>query len=110
MDANAEILLVRKDGAVILQVRDDKPGITNPGLVSTFGGRIESGEEPLEAAVREINEETNLGLKKNQLRFYRKCRKTKAAHGEDWDVYYFVASGVSDKNLKVYEGVGYKVV
>ncbi len=76
MDANAEILLVRKDGSVILQVRDDKPGITNPGLVSTFGGRIESGEEPLEAAVREINEETNLGLKKNQLRFYRKCRKT----------------------------------
>jgi len=110
MDANAEILLIRKDGAVILQVRDNKPGITNPGLVSSFGGHIEAGEEPIEAAVREINEETNLGLTEDQLQFYRKCRKTKAVHGEDWDVYYFVATNISAEHLAVYEGAGYTVI
>src|SRR5438128_1366014 len=106
MDANAEILLIRQDGAVILQVRDNKPGITNPGLVSAFGGHIEAKEEPLEAAVREINEETNLGLKPDQLQFYRKCHKTKAVHGEDWDAYYFVAQHISTEHLAVYEGAG----
>ncbi|HSH55737.1 MAG TPA: NUDIX domain-containing protein [Candidatus Limnocylindrales bacterium] len=110
MKANAEIILVREDGSLILQVRDNKPGITNPGLISTFGGHIEAGEEPIDAAVREINEETNLGLKKEQLQFYRKCRKTKEVHGEDWDVYYFVATPVSEKNLKVFEGEGYTII
>lgn len=110
MNANAEILLMRDDGAVILQIRDDKPGITNPGLVSSFGGHIEEGEEPIDAAVREINEETNLGLDKEQLQFYRKCRKTKETHGEDWGVYYFVATNISEAGLEVYEGVGYTII
>ena len=83
LGANAEILLVREDGSVILQVRDDKQGITNPGYISSFGGHIEPGEEPIEAAVREINEETNLNLTSDDLTFYRRCRKTKEVHGED---------------------------
>ncbi len=110
MTGNAEILLIRDDGSLILQVRDDKPGITNPGLVTSFGGHIEPGEEPLDAAVREINEETNLNLKRSDLTFYKKCRKTKEVHGEDWDVYYFIAHGVSEAGLKVFEGQGYKIV
>jgi 8-oxo-dGTP pyrophosphatase MutT (NUDIX family) len=110
MGANAEILLIRQDGAVILQTRDNKPDITNPGLVSSFGGHIEAGEEPIEAAVREINEETNLGLTQDQLQFYRTCHKTKAVHGEDWDVYYFVAQYISTEHLAVYEGTGYTVI
>lgn len=110
MNANAEILLIKADGSVILQERDDKPGITNPGLISSFGGHIEEGEEPLDAAVREINEETNLKLSKEDLQFYRKCHKTKAVHGEDWDVYYFAAVDVREEGLEVYEGKGYTVI
>lgn len=110
MNANAEILLVRSDGAVILQVRDNKPGISNPGLISSFGGHIEPGEEPIDAAVREINEETNLDLIKDRLQFYRKCRKTREVHGEDWDVYYFAVGGVSEEGLEVYEGAGYTII
>ncbi len=110
MNANAEILLVRSDGAVILQLRDDKPGISNPGLISSFGGHIEDGEEPIDAAVREINEETNLGIIKDQLQSYRTCHKTKEIHGEDWDVYYFAVSDVTEKGLEVYEGAGYTII
>lgn len=108
--ANAEILLVQKDSSLILQVRDDKPGIANPGLISSFGGHIEDGEEPIDAAWREINEETNLELKKEQLQFFRKYTKTKEEHGEDWDVYYFVAQDINTKGLEVYEGQGFTVL
>lgn len=110
MSGNAEILLMMNDGSLILQVRDNKPGITNPGLISSFGGHIEPGEQPIEAALREINEETNLNLKKEQLQFYRKCRKTREVHGEDWDVYYFIATPVSETSLQVYEGEGYTLI
>lgn len=110
MNANAEILLVRPDGSVVLQVRDNKPGITNPGLISTFGGQIEEGEDPLQAAVREINEETNLGLTADQLEMYRICYKTKEIHGEDWKVYYYVANNISEKGLEVYEGTGFTII
>jgi 8-oxo-dGTP pyrophosphatase MutT (NUDIX family) len=107
INANAEILLFQKD---VLQVRDNKPGITNPGLISSFGGHIEEGEEPIDAAIREINEETNLGLKKEQLVFYDKRRKTKEIHGEDWDVYYFGVNRIETKGLKVFEGSGFTVI
>lgn len=110
IQANAEILLLQADGSVILQVRDDTPGITNPALISSFGGHIEKGEEPIDAALREINEETNLKLTKDQLLFYDKRRKTQEIHGEDWDVYYFAVQGVDIKNLSIFEGTGFTVI
>jgi 8-oxo-dGTP pyrophosphatase MutT (NUDIX family) len=110
MTGNSEILLIRTDGAIIAQQRDDKPGIANPGAVSSFGGGIEPGETPEQAAVREINEETNLGLTASSLTFWRQYRKTKAVHGVDLDIYYFIARDVSDHHLEIYEGQGYKVI
>jgi 8-oxo-dGTP pyrophosphatase MutT (NUDIX family) len=106
---NSEILLVRKDGALILQHRDDKPGIANPGLITTFGGHIEAGETPLDAAVRELGEETNLKIRPEQLEFFGKYHKTKEVHGEDWDVYYYILSDVDDAGLQVYEGQGFVI-
>jgi len=109
MRGNAEILLVRSDGALVLMRRDDKPGITNPGMVTAFGGHIEKGETTLEAAHREIQEETNLRPEKNELKFFKKYRKTKEIHGEDWDVYYFTLENIDDSKLKTYEGQGYVI-
>ncbi len=103
---NAEIILVRPDGSVILQVRDDKPGISNRGLVSTFGGHVEPGEAPIDAAWREVNEETNLNIQHDQLILYGKYYKTKEIHGEDREIYYFIARDIDDSKLEVYEGQG----
>lgn len=45
----------------VLQLRDDKPGIiAAPGIWSLFGGKIQSGEGPLQAIQREIVEELSI--------------------------------------------------
>jgi len=54
------LLLV--DGRYVLQLRDDKPGIASPGMWALFGGRVEEGEEPHGALLREIEEELCLRL------------------------------------------------
>ena len=58
----AGAVLLRADGAVLLQHRDDVPGISHPGLWSLFGGGIEPGESPLDGMLREISEEIGVRL------------------------------------------------
>lgn len=105
MKIGVEILLIRRDGAVVLQAPDNRPDATNPGFVSSFGGHIEEGEEPIEAAVREINEQTNLHLREEQLQFYRKYQNS-----ETGDVYYFVVKDIRPEALTTYMGTGYTVI
>ncbi|MEX2227899.1 MAG: NUDIX domain-containing protein [Dehalococcoidia bacterium] len=53
----ATALLVGADGRFLLQHRDDKPEIANPGKWGSFGGEIEPGETPDEGFLREMEEE-----------------------------------------------------
>ena len=46
----------RKRGRLLLGKRSDQ--VTRPGVWGVFGGKIESGERPLESAKRELLEET----------------------------------------------------
>lgn len=41
----------------LLQLRDFKSNITYPGHWSSFGGKIENGEVPIQALCRELDEE-----------------------------------------------------
>lgn len=55
-------LLVDAEGRFLLQLRDDKPGIVNPGMWGSFGGRVEphetdERETPDEGFLREMQEE-----------------------------------------------------
>ena len=50
-------LLVTPDGKLVVQLRDDKPGLPYPNCWSTLGGGIEPGEEPDAAMRRELLEE-----------------------------------------------------
>lgn len=52
----AGVILVR-NGAVLLQHRDDIPTIRFPGCWAIFGGHVEEDESPEAAARREIEEE-----------------------------------------------------
>src|SRR3989344_5537315 len=106
---SAEILLVRKDGALILQHRDNKPNIVRPDVVTTFGGTIEEGEAPVEAAYREINEETNLDLKVEALEFFGKYERSIEVDEEENDLYCFVVRDVDDSSLEIYEGQRFEI-
>lgn len=53
----AGAVLWRSDGTVLLQHRDDLPGVQDAGKWSLFGGGIEPGEDPETAMLRELEEE-----------------------------------------------------
>ena len=44
-------------GRFLLQHRDDKPGIANPGMWGSFGGEVEPYETPDDGFLRELREE-----------------------------------------------------
>lgn len=52
------VIVLRSDGAALLQHRDDIPTINDPGLWVIPGGHVEPGETVVEGAVREVEEET----------------------------------------------------
>jgi len=54
------IFLLLPNGHIGAQLRDNIPGIASQGMLSTFGGGVDSGESPQQAALREIEEETCL--------------------------------------------------
>ncbi|WP_456838435.1 NUDIX domain-containing protein [Bradyrhizobium sp. USDA 4486] len=53
----AAAILIDAAGRLLLQLRDDVPGIVHPGKIALFGGRREPAESPLECIVREVAEE-----------------------------------------------------
>ena len=60
--ASAAVFLVDGNGRILMQHRDDVPGINNPGCWAVPGGGLEPGEGPQEAARREFREETGYEL------------------------------------------------
>lgn len=54
-------LQVKNSDKFIFQRRDKKAS-TSPHLLAFFGGEVEQGEHPRDAAVRELTEETSLEL------------------------------------------------
>jgi len=61
------IILKNKDNKFLLQLRDNKKNIANPNKWVIFGGGLKKRENPLAGVIREIKEELNLNLKKNDL-------------------------------------------
>ncbi len=53
----AAALLIDRSGRFLLQHRDDRPDIANPGMWGSFGGEVEAYETPHDGFVRELREE-----------------------------------------------------
>jgi 8-oxo-dGTP diphosphatase len=55
-------ILLDTQGRLLLQRRDDIPGILQPGKIGLFGGHREGSETFLNCVMREVQEETGLSL------------------------------------------------
>jgi 8-oxo-dGTP pyrophosphatase MutT (NUDIX family) len=96
----AAVYLLRDDGAALLQHRDDKPGISHPGLWTPPGGHCEDGESPEECARRELHEET--GYLCDGLRWLRTLRSPGASDAVELTVFWGRYDGV--QRVTCYEG------
>jgi 8-oxo-dGTP pyrophosphatase MutT (NUDIX family) len=59
---SAGVILVDREGRVLMQLRDDNPKIMYPNHWGLTGGAALPGETPDQAARREVTEETGLTL------------------------------------------------
>lgn len=65
--------LIKQGDDFLLQLRDEKPSIQDSGLVSIWGGALEPGESPEQAAIRELYEELGISVDKSQLEYLGLC-------------------------------------
>jgi 8-oxo-dGTP pyrophosphatase MutT (NUDIX family) len=68
MQLYAGFLLKTADNKLLLQQRDNKPNIVNPGMIAVFGGTAEVNETPEDCAKREAVEEVGLVINKTELK------------------------------------------
>lgn len=66
-DKSVGIILINKEGKILLVHRDNKIGIRWPDKWAVPGGGVEEGEEPKEACLRETLEEIGCELKDPKL-------------------------------------------
>ena len=96
-------LLVDTNGKLIAQQREDKPGITNPGMVSLFGGTSHEGESPIETLRRELQEELELEVNSSNLLL----QTVKCENGANVACSIYIVTGVDAEKLKLHEGAGF---
>ena len=58
----AAAAILRNNGKVLLQLRDEDPRIDHPGFWSFLGGGIKAGETPVEALRRELLDEIGVDV------------------------------------------------
>jgi len=106
----AGVLLITSRNQIIAMHRDDKPGIRDPGRYGIFGGAVEPGETAIQAALREIEEETNLKIDEQDLGIFRVYRQERDYLDEPNELHVFVIQGIDPQTLETYEGQGIKVL
>jgi 8-oxo-dGTP diphosphatase len=89
-------LLRNRQGQLIAQLRDDKPGLMFPAHWSTLGGRIEEGETPDEAMRRELIEEIEICP---PMTFWRLFEHQFVNEGKSYEVDIYVYIGDIDLEI-----------
>lgn len=108
MIAVAGVLLVQ-DGKYVVQMRDNHPGIADPGVYSPWGGAVEGLESPEQGAVRELFEETGVQVAETDLRLLTQLSiegRSERSKGQIVDVYLYAVEIGQEVAVNCYEGEG----
>ncbi len=65
----SNVILEDRMGRLAVQLRDNMPGVAYGGYWGLFGGWLEPGEDPYQAAIREIKEELSIDIDPARLVF-----------------------------------------
>ena len=101
----ASAVLIDTVGRLLLQQRDDIPGILYPGMVGLFGGHREGNETFLECVVREVHEEISYFVPPEQFEYLTERRGIDpAVEGGTIYGHVFVARDIPSDKLVITEG------
>lgn len=109
MYKHSSVLLETNDGKLLFHHRDDKPDIANPNKIGTFGGGVDNGESYVDAAIRELKEELNLSVTKNQLVELISQDYTRQS-GDNGHIALFIVKNVNPANLVLNPNEGQGIV
>lgn len=89
-DASAVLLFNTGTNKIILtrQFRYPVADQTHEYLLELLAGKVDEGEEPLEAAIREAEEETGYTIKPENIRFLLSCFASPGYSSERFHLYY----------------------
>lgn len=106
------IFLMLANGQIAAQLRDNIPGIASQGMLSTFGGGVDIGESPHQAAARELEEETCLTINDYTMEFIATFTHQKTQnHIKVLQNNHIFLARVSDRDkIEIQEGVGLVVL
>jgi 8-oxo-dGTP diphosphatase len=98
------LIIIRKDGKMLFQLRDNKKNISDPNKWGLFGGGMHINEIPEEAIIREIKEELGVRINKKDLSLIMKIpffKENRYIFRIDWD------KKISDLKLNEGKDLGY---
>ena len=105
------IFIILPNGQIVAQLRDNIPGIASQGMLSTFGGGVDIGENPMQAAVRELEEETclktNYEMELITTFIHKKTQNNQAVLQNN---HLFLAKISNIDGIEIKEGVGFVVL
>lgn len=94
------IIFLFNDQKVLLQLRPNSPKVQKPNIWFPIGGKIEKGEKPKQAAIREVFEETGYKIEK-LYRFLSTVSLTELGVSQ---TSFFVAKYDNRQTINCYEG------